>query len=124
MGRTDESLAVLNEALATAHSTGNHHDTAGLYLNKGKSLLAQAGTRPQVEAEAEACLHQALAIARQQQAKMLELQAAMSLSRLWHGQGKPDTARDLLAPLYAWFTEGFDTTALREAKALLEELGA
>jgi predicted ATPase len=64
---------------------------------------------------------QALAIARHQQAKSLELRAAMSLSRLWHQQGKRDKARALLAPLYGWFTEGFDTADLQEAKALLEE---
>ncbi len=72
--------------------------------------------------EAEACFHQALAIARRQQAKSLELRAAMSLSRLWQRQGKPVEARDLLALIYGWFTEGFNTADLREAKALLEEL--
>ena len=113
---------MLDEALATAHSTGNHHNTSALYLNKGKSLLAQACTRPQVEAEAEACLHQALVIARHQQAKILELQAAMSLSRLWQGQGKRDATRALLSGIYGWFTEGFDTVVVQEAKALLEEL--
>ena len=122
VGRTDESLAVLEEALATVHSTGKHLDEAGLYLNKGKSLLAQAGTRPQGEADAEACWHQALAIARRQQAKTLELQAAMSVSRLWQGQGKRDAAHALLSEIYGWFTEGFDTAVLQEAKALLEEL--
>jgi predicted ATPase len=69
-------------------------------------------------------LHQALAIARRQEAKSLELRAAMSLSRLWQQKGKRAEARDLLAPIYGWFTEGFDTADLQEAKALLEELGA
>ena len=64
----------------------------------------------------------ALAIARQQQAKSWELRAAMSLARLWRDQGKPQQARELLAPVYGWFTEGFDTRDLKEAKALLEEL--
>jgi predicted ATPase len=82
-------------------------------------LLQQAGT-PQ--AEVEACLKQALDIARRQEAKSLELRAAMSLSRLWHQQGKRQEAHDLLADVYAWFTEGFDTADLQEAKALLEEL--
>ena len=74
------------------------------------------------EAEAEACFRQALDIARHQQAKSLELRAAMSLARLWQGQGKRAEARQLLAPIYDWFTEGFDTADLREAKELLEAL--
>jgi predicted ATPase len=73
-------------------------------------------------AEAEACFQQALDIARRQQAKSLELRVGMSLSRLWQQQGKRDDARTLLAPIYDWFTEGFDTADLQEAKALLEEL--
>jgi predicted ATPase len=72
--------------------------------------------------QAEACFQQALAIARRQQAKSWELRAAMSLSRLWQCQGKRAEAYALLAPIYGWFTEGFDTTDLQEAKALLEEL--
>ena len=72
--------------------------------------------------EVEACFHQALAIARQQQAKSLELRAAMSLARLWQRQGKHLEAYELLAPLYGWFTEGFDTADLQEAKALLAAL--
>jgi predicted ATPase len=74
-------------------------------------------------AEAEACFQQALDIARRQQAKSFELWTAMSLARLWQQRGKRDEARELLAPIYGWFTEGFDTADLREAKALLEELG-
>jgi predicted ATPase len=76
-----------------------------------------------VAAQAEACFHRALALARRQQAKSWELRAATSLSRLWQRRGKRDEARDLLAPIYGWFTEGFDTADLREAKALLEALG-
>ena len=72
--------------------------------------------------QAEACFQQALDVARRQQAKSLELRAAMSLSRLWQQQGKRAEARELLAPIYGWFTEGFDTADLQEAKALLEEL--
>ena len=72
--------------------------------------------------EAEACFQQALDIARRQQAKVLELRAAMSLGRLWQQQGKGQEAHNLLAPVYEWFTEGFDTADLQEAKALLEEL--
>jgi predicted ATPase len=82
-------------------------------------LLRQPGT-PQMEAEA--WLQRALDIARRQQAKSLELRAALSLSRLWQQQGKRDEAHALLAPVYHWFTEGFDTADLQEAKGLLEEL--
>ena len=73
--------------------------------------------------QAEACFQRALAVARRQQAKSWELRAAMSLSRLWQHQGKHAEAYDLLAPIYGWFTEGFDTADLQEAKALLDELG-
>jgi len=72
--------------------------------------------------QAEACFHQALDVARRQQAKSLELRAATSLSRLWRNQGKKSEARQLLTELYSWFTEGFDTVDLKDAKALLEEL--
>ena len=75
-------------------------------------------------AKAETYFEQALAAARQQQAKSWELRAAMSLARLWRDQGKVNEARELLAPVYGWFTEGFDTRDLKEAKALLEELAA
>jgi predicted ATPase len=75
-------------------------------------------------AKAEAYFDRALAIARKQQAKSWELRAAMSLARLWRSQGKPQQARELLAPVYGWFTEGFDTLDLKEAKALLEELAS
>ena len=74
--------------------------------------------------KAETYFERALAVARQQQAKSWELRAAMSLARLWRSQGKPQQARELLAPVYGWFTEGFDTRDLKEAKALLEELAA
>ena len=75
-------------------------------------------------AKAEACFERALSVARQQQAKSWELRAAMSLARLWRDQGKVQQARELLAPVYGWFTEGFDTRDLKEAKALLEELAS
>jgi predicted ATPase len=74
--------------------------------------------------QAEACFQQALDVARRQQAKVLELRAALSLARLWQGQGQRAAARQLLAELYPWFTEGFDTADLQEAQALLEALGA
>jgi predicted ATPase len=75
-------------------------------------------------AKAEAYFERALAVARQQQAKSWELRAAMSMARLWRDQGKRNEARDLLAPVYGWFTEGFDTLDLKDAKALLDELSS
>jgi predicted ATPase len=84
-------------------------------------LLLTRSAEPQ--AEAEACFRQALDVARHQHAKSLELRATVSLSRLWQRQGKRNAARELLAEVYGWFTEGFDTADLREAKALLDELG-
>ena len=92
---------------------------AEAYRLQGELLLRQAVPDA---AQAEACFQQALAIARRQQAKSWELRAAMSLSRLWQQQGKRTEAHALLAPVYGWFTEGFDTADLQEAKALLEEL--
>jgi predicted ATPase len=74
--------------------------------------------------KAQTCFERALSIARQQQAKSWELRAAMSMARLWRDQGKRDEAREVLAPVYGWFTEGFDTRDLKEAKALLDELAA
>src|SRR5215475_13297914 len=99
------------------------HVAAYLQPSLRGALLVRQGPRPPWE-EAEACFQQARAIARQQQAKSWELRAAMSLARLWQQQGKRAEARDLLAPIYGWFTEGFDTADLQEAKALLGELGA
>ena len=96
---------------------------AELHRLQGELLLnAERGVR-NAALTAEECFHQALAIARRQQAKSLELRAAMSLSRLWQQQGKRGEARKLLAPIYGWFTEGFNTGDLQEVKALLEELG-
>jgi predicted ATPase len=86
---------------------------------RGVVLLRQPGTPP---AEAEACFQRALDVARRQEAKALELRAAMSLARLWQQQGKYTEAYALLAPVYGWFTEGFDTADLQEAKALLAAL--
>jgi predicted ATPase len=86
---------------------------------KGELLLARSPSDP---TQAEVSFREALEVARRQSAKSFELRAATSLARLWQRQGKRDEARDLLAPVYAWFTEGFDTKDLRDAKALLEEL--
>jgi predicted ATPase len=112
-------LRVIAEALAAVHNRGERCYEAELYRLQGELLLARPA-KP--HAEAAACFCQALAVARRQQAKSLELRAAISLSRLWQQQGKPDEARALLAPIYGWFTEGFDTADLQEAKALLDEL--
>jgi predicted ATPase len=90
-----------------------------LHRLKGELLLRLAFPDA---AQAEACFQQALAISRRQQAKSWELRTALSLSRLWQQQGKCQQAHDLLAPIYGWFTEGFDTADLQEAKALLEVL--
>ena len=96
---------------------------AELYRLRGELLLAGSAAQATRHVEAEACFQHALAIARRQQAKSLELRAAMSLGRLWQQQGKRAEAYELLAPIYGWFTEGFDTADLQEAKTLLEELG-
>jgi predicted ATPase len=119
IGQTDKGLAVLAEALARVERTDERLYEAELYRVKGELLLRQAV--PDV-LQAEACFQQALAIASRQQATSWELRAAMSLARLWQGQGKHAEARQLLAPIYNWFTEGFDTADLREAKGLLEAL--
>jgi predicted ATPase len=107
------------EALALVHRSGDCYWEAELHRLKGE-LLWQQSAESQVAAEE--CFQQALAVARRQQAKSLELRTAMSLSRLWQRQGKRAKARELLAPIYGWFTEGFDTADLQEAKALLDEL--
>jgi predicted ATPase len=118
-GQAEAGLVVLAEALAVMDTTGDRRREADLYRLKGELLLRQAvPDAPQ----AEACFQQALAITRRQQAKSWELRAAMSLSRLWQQQGKRTEARELLAPIYGWFTEGFDTADLQEARALLDVL--
>ena len=118
--RYDEGLAMLEEALALADQYEERYWEAEIHRLKGELLLARSAEN---QIEAEACLHKALDIARRQQAKSLELRAAMSLARLWQQQGKRAEARELLAPIYSWFTEGFDTADLQEARALLEDLG-
>jgi predicted ATPase len=121
VGQTAAGLEAVGEALATVAKSAVRWWEAEMYRLRG-DLLLQHGVAPPPE-EAEACFQQALDIARRQQAKSLELRAAMSLSRLWQHQGKGDAARELLAPIYDWFTEGFDTADLQEAKVLLEDLG-
>jgi predicted ATPase len=105
--------------LALVDQTQERSCEAELYRLQGELLLARSAEH---DTEAEAHFHQALDVARHQQAKSWELRAAMSLSRLWQEQGKRAEAHELLVPIYGWFTEGFDTKDLQEAKALLEAL--
>ena len=119
LGHPDDGLQALAEAHALVEQQEERWWEAEVCRLRGVLLLRQPGT-PQ--AEAEAWLQRALDVARRQEAKSLELRAAMSLSRLWQQQGKRAEAYELLAPIYGWFTEGFDTADLQEAKALLDEL--
>jgi class 3 adenylate cyclase/predicted ATPase len=140
-GQAEEGLAALAEALKTVDNTGGHFYEAELYRLKGELLLAQEGKSQNAKVknqkseilepksqilephlEAEACFHKAIDIARHQQAKSLELRATVSLVRLWQQQGKRTEAHQMLSKIHNWFTEGFDTKDLREAKALLAEL--
>ncbi|MBI3303479.1 MAG: hypothetical protein HYZ72_15555, partial [Deltaproteobacteria bacterium] len=146
-GQAKEGLSVLAEALAVADKSGERRWAAELYRLKGQLTLQSRqvedksrtslgqvegksevtntqhpAPNPQAEAEAEACFLKAIDIARRQSAKSLELRAVMSLSRLWQQQGKQEEARRMLAEIYGWFTEGFDTADLKEARALLAEL--
>jgi TOMM system kinase/cyclase fusion protein len=130
MGQPEEGLHVLGEALAAVDRGGEHFYEAELYRLQGELRRQQTGLGVEQTAamgaptahEVEICFRKALDIARGQRAKSWELRAAVSLGRLWRQQGKRDEARELLAPIYGWFTEGFDTPDLQEAKALLEEL--
>jgi len=120
-GEAEAAFHVLAEAFAARHKSGERWWEAELYRLKGELLLACTA---EPHAEAEVCFQQALDIARRQQAKSLELRAATSLSRLWQHQGKRQEARQLLAEVYRWFTEGFDTADLQEARVLLDELSS
>jgi predicted ATPase len=146
IGRTEEGLAVLAEALATAAKTGEHFWEAELYRlkgeltlqsqtsltqvsskskasqNKSKVNIPQSAFRNPKSEEAEACFHKAIEVARRQQARSLELRATISFARLWQRQGKKDEAQQMLAEIYGWFGEGFETEDLHEAKALLGQL--
>jgi predicted ATPase len=117
LGRPEDSVNCLAEAAQRIEATDERFAEAELRRLQG-DLLNVAGDR----ASAERSYHQALAIAKRQSAKLWELRAATSLARLWHDQGKRTEARNLLSPVYGWFTEGFDTPVLRDAKALLDEL--
>jgi class 3 adenylate cyclase/predicted ATPase/energy-coupling factor transporter ATP-binding protein EcfA2 len=119
VGQVEEGLHLLAEALAIVDTTGERFYEAELHRLRGELLLRHAV--PEAQA-AEGCFHEALAIARRQQATSWELRAATSLARLWQQQGKRAEAYELLAPVYGWFTEGFDTADLQDAKALLDAL--
>ena len=118
-GQAAEGLRLLAEALAVVHDTEERFHEAECYRVQGELLLMQVTPD---ERQAETSLQHALDVARRQQARSWELRAALSLSRLWQQQGKRAEARELLAPIYGWFTEGFDTPDLQEAGALLEKL--
>ena len=135
MERTEEGLAALAEAEAFIAESEERWDEAELYRLRGELMLAQSkvqGSKSKVknpqstihnpQSEAEAHFLKAVEIARQQQAKSLELRAVMSLSRLWQSQGRKKEAHQMLAEIYGWFTEGFATKDLQEAKTLLAEL--
>lgn len=113
----EEGLKALDEALAMIDKGGERLYEAEVYRLKGELLMQ---TETNKEDEAEIRFKQALELARQQQAKSLELRAAVSLGRLWRAQGKHEETHQMLAEIYNWFSEGFDTVDLREAKALLE----
>ena len=117
----DDAWRCMGEAVTAVNTTKERWCEAEVSRIAGE--IALKSPRPD-EAKAEAYFERALAVAREQQAKSWELRAAMGLARLWRDQGKRQQARDLLAPVYGWFTEGFDTLDLKEAKALLEQLRA
>jgi predicted ATPase len=148
LGMIEEGLRVLTESLADIHKEGASfyeaeiHRLTGELTLQSQARLGQVSnksptgpeevkdksharhSKAEVEKDAEACFLKALAIAQQQHAKSLELRATMSLARLWQSQGKGAEAHHMLSTIYNWFTEGFDTKDLQEAKALLEELSS
>jgi predicted ATPase len=120
-GNIGEGLAAASAALAHADSTGERYCASELNRLKGELLLTQGPSR---HTEAESSFRTAIEVARAQQARWWELRATVSLTRLLAQQGKRDKAHAMLAEIYNWFTEGFDTADLKDAKALLDELGA
>jgi predicted ATPase len=119
LGQFDEARRCIGEAIAASETSKESWCDADIHRLAGEIVLLSGGPDT---AKAEAHFERALAIARKQQARSFELRAAMSMARLWRDQGKCAEARDILAPVYGWFTEGFNTPDLREAKALLDEL--
>jgi predicted ATPase len=118
-GRLDDGLSALTEAIAAADEHGIRQYEAEAHRLKGELLLRRDHSKA---AEAQSCFQRAIEIARNQSAKSLELRATMSLARLLAKEGRRDEARAMLAEIYEWFTEGFDTADLKDAKVLLEEL--
>ena len=121
LGQFDEAWRCIGEAMTAMETTKEKWFEAEIHRIAGE--IALKSPKPDA-AKAETYFERALAVARAQQAKSWELRAATSMARLWRDQGKPQQARELLAPVYGWFTEGFDTLDLKEAKALLDELHA
>ena len=119
LGQSDDAWRCIGEAMTAAETTKEKWYEAEIHRSAGEIALLSPERHA---AKAEAYFERALAVARQQRAKSWEIRASMSLARLWRDQGKPQQARELLAPVYGWFTEGFETRDLKEAKALLEEL--
>jgi predicted ATPase len=119
MGQVPEALALAKEALAKAERTGGSWFEPELHRLHGEALLR---TEQPNMPEAEGCFHRALSVAQEQSAKWWELRAARSLARIWADQGERRKAHDLLAPIYGWFTEGFQTADLKDARGLLQEL--
>jgi len=118
-GQIEAGLHILDEALTLVDKAGERYWEAELHRLKGELLCQHTAGQ---EAQAETCFQQALTVARGQGARRFELRAAVSLARLWQRQGQRAAARQLLAEVYGWFTEGFDTADLQDAKALLDEL--
>jgi predicted ATPase len=121
LGQYDETSRCIGEAMTMMATTKARWCEAEVHRVAGEIALMSPGADT---ARAEGYFERSLEIAREQQAKSWELRAAMSMARLWRDQGKPRQARELLAPIYSWFTQGFDTRDLKEAKALLDELAA
>ena len=121
LGQFDDAWRCIGEAMTAVEISKESFCEAEIHRRAGE--IALKSSRPDA-AKAEGYFERALAVARKQQARSWELRTAMSLARLWRDQGKRDEARELLAPVHGWFTEGFDTLDLKEANALLDELGA
>jgi predicted ATPase len=121
LGQFDDAWRCIGEAMTAVETTKERWCEAE--INRIAGEIALKSPEPET-AKAEACFERALEVARQQEAKSWELRAAMSMARLWRDQGKVQQAGELLIPVYGWFTEGFDTRDLKEAKALLDELAA
>ena len=119
LGKIDEARQCIDQALTAVEKTKERWHEADVHRAAGEIALAARGPDT---TKAQGYFERALVVARQQEAKSWELRAAMSMARLWRDQGKCDEARDLFVPVYGWFTEGFDTLDLKEAKVLLAEL--